>query len=77
MQAELKSDTYFDFKKYVLQLENEAQGCLCLPLSEWKWAQGAGYCCEFYLLFGNGCRGLLLESVHKKARIFRYGASGG
>ena len=48
MQAELKSDTYFDFKKYVLQLENDAQGFLRLPLSEWKWAQGRVIVVNFF-----------------------------
>ena len=46
IQAELESDTYSDFKKYLLQLENEAQRFLRLPPSEWKWAQWAGYCHE-------------------------------
>ena len=57
IQAELESDTYSDFKKYLLQLESEAQRFLRLPPSEWKWAQWVGYCHEFYLRFGNGRHG--------------------
>lgn len=70
IQAELESDTYSDFKKYLLQLENEAQRFLRLPPSEWKWAQWAGYCHELYLRFGNGRRGLLLESAHTSQEFF-------
>ena len=70
IQAELESDTYSDFKKYLLQLENEAQRFLRLPPSEWKWAQWAGYCHELYLRFGNGRHGLLLESAHTSQEFF-------
>lgn len=70
IQAELESDTYSDFKKYLLQLENEAQGFLRLPPSEWKWAQWTGYCHELYFRFGNGRHGLLLESAHTSQEFF-------
>jgi len=70
IQAELESDTYSDFKKYLLQLENEAQRFLRLPPSEWKWAQWAGYCHELYSRFGNGRRGLLLESAYTSQEFF-------
>ena len=73
MQAELESDTYCDFKKYLLHLDNEAQGFRRLPPSDWKWAQWAGYCHELYLRFGNGRRGLLLESAHTSCEFFDMG----
>ena len=69
-QAELESDTYSDFKNYLLQLQNEAQRFLRLPPSEWKWAQWMGYCHELYLRFGNGRHGLLLESAHTSQEFF-------
>ena len=69
-QAELESDTYSDFKNYLLQLQNEAQRFLRLPPSEWKWAQWMGYCHELYLCFGNGRHGFLLESAHTSQEFF-------
>ena len=39
VRAEVESDTYSDFKKYLLQLENEAQCFLRMPPAVWKWTQ--------------------------------------
>ena len=72
-QAELESDTYSDFKNYLLQLENEAQRFLRLPPSEWKWAQWMGYCHELYLRFGNGRHGSVLDLSHKSCEFFDMG----
>ena len=73
MQAEMESDMYSDFKKYLLQLENEAQGFLRVPPAKWKWAQWAGYCHELYLRFGNGRRGSVLDLAHKSCEFFDMG----
>lgn len=70
MQAESESDTYSDFKKYLLQLENEAQGFRRLPPSEWEWAQWTGYCHELYFHFGNGRHGCFIDLAHKKSHEF-------
>ena len=70
IQAELESDTYSDFKKYLLQLENEAQRFLRLPPSEWKWAQWAGYCHELYMRFGNGRRGRFVDLIARTSHEF-------
>ena len=70
IQAELESDTYSDFKKYLLQLENEAQRLLRLPPSEWKWAQWAGYCHELYMRFGNGRRGRFVDLIARTSHEF-------
>lgn len=70
VRAEVESDTYSDFKKYLLQLEGEAQGFLRMPPAEWKWAQWVGYCHDLYLRFGNGRRGRFVDLIARTSHEF-------
>ena len=70
VRAEVESDTYSDFKKYLLQLESEAQGFLRMPPAEWKWAQWVGYCHDLYLRFGNGRRGRFVDFIARTSHEF-------
>ena len=70
VRAEVESDTYSDFKKYLLQLESEAQGFLRMPPAEWKWAQWVGYCHDLYLRFGNGRRGRFVDLIARTSHEF-------
>lgn len=70
MRAEVESDTYSDFKKYLLQLENEAQGFLRMPPAVWKWTQWVGYCHDLYMRFGNGRRGRFVDLIARTSHEF-------
>lgn len=70
VRAEVESDTYSDFKKYLLQLENEAQGFLRMPPAVWKWTQWVGYCHDLYMRFGNGRRGRFVDLIARTSHEF-------
>ena len=70
VRAEVESDTYSDFKKYLLQLENEAQCFLRMPPAVWKWTQWVGYCHDLYLRFGNGRRGRFVDFIARTSHEF-------
>ena len=70
VRAEVESDTYSDFKKYLLQLESEAQGFLRMPPAEWTWAQWVSYCHDLYLRFGNGRRGRFVDLIARTSHEF-------
>ena len=70
VRAEVESDTYSDFKKYLLQLENEAQCFLRMPPAVWKWTQWVGYCHDLYLRFGNGRRGRFVDLIARTSHEF-------
>lgn len=70
VRAEVESDTYSDFKKYLLQLENEAQCFLRMPPAVWKWTQWVGYCHDLYMRFGNGRRGRFVDLIARTSHEF-------
>ena len=70
VRAEVESDTYSDFKKYLLQLESEAQGFLRMPPAVWKWTQWVGYCHDLYMRFGNGRRGRFVDLIARTSHEF-------
>ena len=70
VRAEVESDTYSDFKKYLLQFENEAQGFLRMPPAVWKWMQWVGYCHDLYMRFGNGRRGRFVDLIARTSHEF-------
>lgn len=70
VRAEVESDTYSDFKKYLLQLENEAQCFLRMPPAVWKWTQWVGYCHDLYMRFGNGRRGRFVDLIARTSYEF-------
>ena len=70
VRAEVESDTYSDFKKYLLQLESEAQCFLRMPPAVWKWTQWVGYCHDLYMRFGNGRRGRFVDLIARTSHEF-------
>ena len=70
VRAEVESDTYSDFKKYLLQLENEAQCFLRMPPAVWKWTQWVGYCHDLSMRFGNGRRGRFVDLIARTSHEF-------
>ena len=70
VRAEVESDTYSDFKKYLLQLENEVQCFLRMPPAVWKWTQWVGYCHDLSMRFGNGRRGRFVDLIARTSHEF-------